>query len=385
MRGASAGPHATERGGVARQAAEPGRAGRGNGESPLLEVRDLKTYFYTEEGVVPAVDGVSFQLMRGATLGILGESGCGKSVTSLSIMRLIPQPPGRIAGGQILFEGEDLLKKREAEMRKIRGNEIAMIFQEPMTSLNPVFTVGDQIMEAIILHQKVNKREARRRAIEMLRLVGIPSPERRVDDYPHQMSGGMRQRVMIAMALSCNPKLLIADEPTTALDVTIQAQILDLMRRLQQELGTAIMLITHNMGVIAELVEDVVVMYAGKVVESASVLSIFKEPKHPYTVGLLESVPKLHENRERLRAIEGVVPSPYNMPTGCRFHPRCEFAREICQRLEPPPMEVAPGHMTACWRYTDFEPVAPPPAGELVRLAGSAPAGTGAAGAAGKR
>ncbi|MEW6045556.1 MAG: ABC transporter ATP-binding protein [Bacillota bacterium] len=345
-----------------------------------MDVRNLKTYFYTEDGVVPAVDGVSFGLERGGTLGILGESGCGKSVTSLSIMRLVPQPPGRIVDGQIVFEGEDLLRKKEAEMRRIRGNEIAMIFQEPMTSLNPVFTVGNQIMEAIILHQKVSKAEARRRAIEMLKLVGIPSPEKRIDDYPHQMSGGMRQRVMIAMALSCNPKLLIADEPTTALDVTIQAQILDLMRRLQRELGTAIMLITHNMGVIAELVDHVVVMYAGKIVESADVRSIFTRPRHPYTVGLLESVPKLHESRERLKAIEGVVPSPYNMPTGCRFHPRCELARDICKRLEPPVMELSPGHRAACWQYTNFEPIAAPAPGEVVKLWGSAPAG-GAQGA----
>ncbi|MBE3598468.1 MAG: ABC transporter ATP-binding protein [Limnochordaceae bacterium] len=344
-------------------------AGGRNGRDLLLDVRNLKTYFYTEDGVVPAVDGVSFSLRKGGTLGVLGESGCGKSVTSLSIMRLVPNPPGRIVGGQILFEGQDLLQKRESEMRRIRGNEIAMIFQEPMTSLNPVFTVGNQIMEAIILHQKVSKAEARRRAIEMLRLVGIPSPEKRIDDYPHQMSGGMRQRVMIAMALSCNPKLLIADEPTTALDVTIQAQILDLMRRLQQELGTAIMLITHNMGVIAELVEHVVVMYAGKIVESADVRSIFTRPRHPYTVGLLESVPKLHETRDRLKAIEGVVPSPYNMPKGCRFHPRCELARDICKRLEPPPMEVSPeGHQVACWQYTNFEPVPPPPEGQALKL-----------------
>ncbi|HEY8498663.1 MAG TPA: ABC transporter ATP-binding protein, partial [Limnochordales bacterium] len=339
-----------------------------NGQTPLLEVRNLKTYFFTEDGVMPAVDGVSFSLRRGGTLGLLGESGCGKSVTSLSIMRLVPQPPGRIVGGEVLFEGEDLLRKKESEMRRIRGKEIAMIFQEPMTSLNPVFTVGNQIMEAIMLHQKVSKAEARRQAIEMLRLVGIPSPERRVDDYPHQMSGGMRQRVMIAMALSCNPKLLIADEPTTALDVTIQAQILDLMRDLQRRLGTAVMLITHNMGVIAELVEHVVVMYAGKVVESADVRSIFAMPRHPYTVGLLESVPKIHETRERLKAIEGVVPSPYDMPTGCRFHPRCELARDICRRLEPPMMQVGPTQQVACWQYTNFEPVEAPPPGQVVPL-----------------
>ncbi|BAS27354.1 ABC transporter ATP-binding protein [Limnochorda pilosa] len=323
----------------------------------LLELRNLKTYFFTEDGTVPAVDGVSFELKRGGSLGVVGESGCGKSVTALSIMRLIPQPPGKIVGGQILFNGEDLAKKKESEMRRIRGNEISMIFQEPMTSLNPVFTVGDQIMEAIILHQKLNKREARERAIEMLKLVGIPDPDRRVDEYPHQMSGGMRQRVMIAMALSCNPKLLIADEPTTALDVTIQAQILDLMRRLRSEVGAAIILITHDLGVVAELVDDVVVMYAGKVVEKTDVRSIYATPQHPYTEGLLESIPKLHEERERLQTIEGVVPSPYSMPSGCRFHPRCPLARDICKVEEPPLLEVEQGHWAACWKHTDFEPM----------------------------
>ncbi len=361
-------------------AASADAAARANGQAPLLDVRNLKTYFFTEDGVMPAVDGVTFSLRRGGTLGILGESGCGKSVTSLSIMRLVPQPPGRIVGGEVIFEGEDLLRKKESEMRRIRGKEIAMIFQEPMTSLNPVFTVGNQIMEAIMLHQRVSKAEARRQAIEMLRLVGIPSPERRVDDYPHQMSGGMRQRVMIAMALSCNPKLLIADEPTTALDVTIQAQILDLMRDLQRRLGTAVMLITHNMGVIAELVEHVVVMYAGKIVESADVRSIFAMPRHPYTVGLLESVPKLHETRQRLKAIEGVVPSPYNMPKGCRFHPRCELAREICKQLEPPMMQVGPTQRVACWQYTNFEPVEMPAPGEAVPLWKAAAPGAGTAG-----
>ncbi|MFS8583021.1 MAG: ABC transporter ATP-binding protein, partial [Limnochordales bacterium] len=255
--------------------------------APLLSVRGLKTYFQSEDGLVPAVDGISFDLERGGALGIVGESGSGKSVTSLSIMRLIPSPPGKIVAGEILFEGEDLLKKSEAEMRKIRGNDISMIFQEPMTSLNPVFTVGDQIMEAIMLHQRLDKKAAREKAIEMLKLVGIPEPQRRVDEYPHQLSGGMRQRVMIAMALSCNPKLLIADEPTTALDVTIQAQILDLMRKLREELGTAIILITHDLGVIAEMVEEVIVMYAGQIVERTDVRSLFRSPKHPYTEGLL--------------------------------------------------------------------------------------------------
>ncbi|HEY8486752.1 MAG TPA: ABC transporter ATP-binding protein [Limnochordales bacterium] len=351
-----------------------GQAGPGD---VLLDVRDLRTYFFTDEGVLKAVDGVSFQVLRGSTLGILGESGCGKSVTSLSILRLIPQPPGRIVGGQILFEGRDLLRLREPEMRRIRGNEIAMIFQEPMTSLNPVFTVGDQIMEAIVLHQRVSRSEARRRAIEMLRLVGIPSPERRVDDYPHQMSGGMRQRVMIAMALACHPKLLIADEPTTALDVTIQAQILDLMARLQQELGTAIMLITHNMGVIAEMARHVVVMYAGKVVEATDVVSLFRRPRHPYTVALLESMPRLDQRRERLKAIEGSVPPLHRMPSGCRFHPRCEFAREICRQLEPPPLPVAPGHVAACWQVTDYQPVTPGPSAQQVAVAAGEPSGDG--------
>ncbi|MBC7081923.1 MAG: ABC transporter ATP-binding protein [Firmicutes bacterium] len=320
----------------------------------LLEVRDLKTYFYTEDGVVPAVDGVSFSVEKGETIGIVGESGCGKSVTSLSVMRLIPNPPGKIIGGEIIFEGENILEKSEAEMRHIRGNEISMIFQEPMTSLNPVFTIGDQIMEAIMLHQKVGKREARKKTIEMLKLVGIPSAEKRVDEYPHQMSGGMRQRVMIAMALSCNPKLLIADEPTTALDVTIQAQILDLMLKLKEDLGTAIMLITHDLGVIAETVNKVVVMYAGKIVESADVVSIFKKPEHPYTLGLLGSIPKVNEDRERLQVIEGVVPNPFDMPTGCRFHPRCSFVRDICKEEEPELVDVEDGHQVRCWKFLDY-------------------------------
>jgi len=325
--------------------------------APLLSVRNLRVGFQTEDGLVLAVDGISFDLERGATLGIVGESGCGKSVTSLSIMRLIPSPPGKILGGQILFEGEDLLKKSQAEMRRIRGNEISMIFQEPMTSLNPVFTIGDQIMEAIMLHQKLDKKAAREKAIEMLRLVGIPSPEKRVDEYPHQLSGGMRQRVMIAMALSCNPKLLIADEPTTALDVTIQAQILDLMRKLQDELGTAIILITHDLGVVAEMVDEVIVMYAGKIVERTDVRSLFRDPKHPYTEGLLGSLPRLHADQERLQTIEGVVPSPFNMPKGCRFHPRCRYAQPICQLYEPPLMDVGGGHLAACFKHTDFQVV----------------------------
>lgn len=320
----------------------------------LLRVSNLRACFYTEDGVVPAVDGVSFSVDKGETIGIVGESGCGKSVTALSIMRLIPNPPGKIIEGDIVFEGENILEKSESAMRHIRGNYISMIFQEPMTSLNPVFTIGDQISEAIVLHQKVGKREARKKTIEMLELVGIPSAERRVDEYPHQMSGGMRQRVMIAMALSCNPKLLIADEPTTALDVTIQAQILDLMLKLKQDLGTAIMLITHDLGVIAETVNKVVVMYAGKIVESADVVSIFNRPEHPYTLGLLGSIPKVNEDRERLQVIDGVVPNPFDLPAGCRFHPRCSFVRDICREEEPGLVDVEDGHQVRCWKFLDY-------------------------------
>jgi oligopeptide transport system ATP-binding protein len=317
----------------------------------LVKVDDLKTYFYTEDGMVPAVDGATFHIDRGETLGVVGESGCGKSVTALSIMRLIPDPPGKILeGSSILFEGEELLKKRESDMRKIRGNDISMIFQEPMTSLNPVYTVGDQIMEAIILHQGLSEREARARAIEMLKLVGISDPGQRVDEYPHQMSGGMRQRVMIAMALSCNPKMLIADEPSTALDVTIQAQILELMKELKQELGMAIMLITHDLGVIAEMAERVVVMYAGKIVEEASVFDLFGDPQHPYTEGLLNSIPRLDRAGGRLHVIEGVVPNPLNMPVGCYFNPRCPYAMDIC-RSEQPRLVETDGHRVACWLH----------------------------------
>ncbi len=318
---------------------------------PLLEIRNLKTCFYTEDGVVPAIENVSFSLDKGETIGIVGESGSGKSVTALSVMRLIPNPPGRIECGEIIFEGENLLEKRMDQMRGIRGNDIAMIFQEPMTSLNPVLTVGDQIMEAIVLHQKLSKQDAKDKAIHMLRLVGIPSPERRVNDYPHQMSGGMRQRVMIAMALSCNPKLLIADEPTTALDVTVQAQILELMMALKDDLGTSVMLITHDLGVIAETADKVVVMYAGNVVEKAGVRELFREPAHPYTMGLLGSIPKLNEDSKRLQSIEGVVPSPFNMPKGCRFSPRCGHAMDICREREPVFAKIADGHHVSCWKY----------------------------------
>lgn len=318
---------------------------------PLLEIRNLKTCFYTEDGVVPAIENVSFSLDKGETIGIVGESGSGKSVTALSVMRLIPNPPGRIECGEIIFEGENLLEKRMDQMRGIRGNDIAMIFQEPMTSLNPVLTVGDRIMEAILLHQKLSKQDAKDKAVHMLRLVGIPSPERRVNDYPHQMSGGMRQRVMIAMALSCNPKLLIADEPTTALDVTVQAQILELMMALKDDLGTSVMLITHDLGVIAETADKVVVMYAGNVVEKAGVRELFREPAHPYTMGLLGSIPKLNEDSKRLQSIEGVVPSPFNMPKGCRFSPRCGHAMDICREREPVFAKIADGHHVSCWKY----------------------------------
>ena len=290
----------------------------------LLEVKNLKTYFYTDEGVVKSVDDVSFDVEKGKTLGIVGESGCGKSITSLSIMQLVETPPGKIVGGEIIYQGENLLEKNKDQMRKIRGGEIAMIFQEPMTSLNPVFTVGKQIMEALRLHTDLDKEKAKERAIEMLKLVKIPLPEKRFNEYPHQLSGGMRQRVMIAMALSCNPKLLICDEPTTALDVTIQAQILDLINELKEKLGTSVMMITHDLGVIAEVADDVMVMYAGKVVEYGSADDIFESPKHPYTSGLMNCIPKLtDEDHTRLDVIKGMVPSFDQMPKGCAFCPRC--------------------------------------------------------------
>ncbi len=315
----------------------------------LLEVRELRTHFKVDGREVAAVDGVSFGVDAGRTLGIVGESGCGKSVTSLSIMGLVPRP-GRIAGGEILFDGVDLLKQPESALRELRGNRISMIFQEPMTSLNPAFTVGEQIVEVLVRHRPVTRAEAKARAIEMLRQVRIPSPERRFDEHPHRLSGGMRQRVMIAMALACGPKVLIADEPTTALDVTIQAQILDLMRTLRRETGTAIILITHDLGVIAEVADDVVVMYAGRIVERAPVDRLFAEPQHPYTIGLLGSIPRLHVGHARLAVIEGQVPSPESPVSGCRFHPRCPFAIDRCRREDPPPVELAPGHVAACWR-----------------------------------
>jgi len=307
----------------------------------ILEVKDLQTSFFTERGEVKAVDHVNFDLYKGKTVGIVGESGCGKSVTSLSIMRLIPSPPGKIVGGEILYKGQNLLNFGMDQMRKIRGNEISMIFQEPMTSLNPVFTIGNQLIEAIRLHQDLSKGDAINKAVEMLKLVGIPAPDKRIKDYPHQLSGGMRQRVMIAMALSCNPQILIADEPTTALDVTIQAQILDLLRDLQQKVGMAIMLITHDLGVVAEMAHEVVVMYAGKVVERAPVKELFASPKHPYTQGLLNSIPVLDRDptgkmkKTRLEPIPGIVPNLLDLPPGCRFQERCKYVTSECKGIEP--------------------------------------------------
>ncbi|MYB40887.1 MAG: ABC transporter ATP-binding protein [Chloroflexi bacterium] len=317
----------------------------------LLEINNLRTYFYTEEGVVRAVDGVSWDLEEGETLGLVGESGCGKSVSALSILRLIPRPPGRIVDGEIIFEGEDLLDVSDAEMRSIRGNRIAMIFQEPMTSLNPVLTIGNQLTEAITLHLGLEKSDSRARAVELLELVGIPEAANRLDDYPHQFSGGMRQRVMIAMALSCNPKLLLADEPTTALDVTIQAQILELMAQLSKDLGTAVVIITHNLGVVSRYADRVNVMYAGKIVESGSTMDIFKDPRHPYTVGLMNSVPRLDETEHvRLDAIEGQPPLLIDPIPGCPFEPRCDWAIDKCVTDHPPLELKKEQHWSACWR-----------------------------------
>lgn len=320
----------------------------------VLEVKNLRTSFFVEGGEVKAVDDVSFDLKRGETLGIVGESGCGKSVTSLSIMRLISQPPGKIIGGEINYLGKNLLGLSPDEMRKVRGNEISMIFQEPMTALNPVFTIGNQICEAIRLHQKLPEKEALDKAVEMLKLVGIPAPERRVNEYPHQLSGGMRQRVMIAMALSCNPEVLIADEPTTALDVTIQAQILDLLKELQEKFGMAILLITHDLGVIAESAQKVLVMYAGKVVEQGDVKAIFKNPRHPYTRGLLESLPSLGRGKDRLNTIPGIVPDLLHLPPGCRFQDRCKYVGEKCYVVEPGVRKIESAQEIRCYR--DLEP-----------------------------
>ncbi len=322
---------------------------------PLFEVKNLKVYFNSDSGVSRAVDGISFVVEAGKTLGIVGESGCGKSVSCLGILRLIQTPPGEIVDGEVLYNGIDLLHLDDSKMRSIRGNEIAMIFQEPMTSLNPVFTCGDQVMEAIILHQNVSRTEAHAKALEMFKLVGINDPEQRLYQYPHSLSGGLRQRVMIAMALACSPNLLICDEPTTALDVTIQAQILALLQELQNRLGMAIIMITHDLGVIAEVADRVAVMYAGKIVEMGDVGDIYHKPQHPYTVGLQAAIPHIGARRERLNQIDGTVPSPLNFPIGCRFNPRCPLADEKCRNDEPP-LTWINGHQVACWKAGTFDP-----------------------------
>ncbi len=321
--------------------------------STILEVKNLRTYFETVRGTVRAVDGVDFALNEGDTLGIVGESGCGKTVLALSIMRLVPVPPGRIVSGNVVFEGTDLLQLSEPEMRKVRGKRISMIFQEPMTSLNPVFRVGDQIAEAVQLHMGLSKKDALDHAVRMLQLVGMPSPRERILDYPHQMSGGMRQRVMIAMALSCNPRLMLADEPTTALDVTIQAQILDLINRLKGEIGTSVLLITHDLGVIAEAAQFAAVMYAGQIVEYGSVGELFSRPLHPYTVGLMNSIPRIGESskNKHLRTIAGMVPSLYELPAGCSFRDRCSDFSDICAEKKPELIEQGPGHWVRCFKY----------------------------------
>ena len=321
--------------------------------NPLLEVRNLKTYFDVRGGILKAVDDVSLTINAGETLGLVGESACGKSVTASSIMRLVPIPPGRIAGGETLFEGTNILRLPASEMRKVRGDKISMIFQEPMTSLNPVFTVGDQVAEVISLHKKISQREIRDRVIEAFRLVRIPAPETRVNDYPHQMSGGMRQRVMIAMALACRPRLMIADEPTTALDVTIQAQILDLMNNLKEETGASILFITHDLGVIAEMAQRVAVMYAGKIMEAADAETLFGDPQHPYTVGLMSSIPVLGigKKQRRLSTIPGVVPSLFRLPEGCLYNDRCSEPKKVCGHSEPPLIDLRNGHIVRCHKY----------------------------------
>jgi peptide/nickel transport system ATP-binding protein/oligopeptide transport system ATP-binding protein len=322
-------------------------------DNPLLDVRSLSTHFFTEDGVVRAVENASFEIYPGEILSLVGESGCGKSVTGLSILKLIPTPPGRIVNGEILFDGRNLLQLEEKEMERVRGNDISMIFQEPMTSLNPVFTIGDQIMEAITLHQGVDRTEARKRTIEMLDRVQIPSPETRIDAYPHQLSGGMRQRAMIAMALSCQPKLLIADEPTTALDVTIQAQVLRLLREIQREMGMAVMLITHDLGVVSEIADRVAVMYAGRIFEYGPIEAIFSEMRNPYTKGLMNSIPSLIERKKRLDTIPGQVPNPMDLPIGCKFHPRCYLMIEDCKKEEPPLFQVNGDHYSRCIRWKE--------------------------------
>jgi peptide/nickel transport system ATP-binding protein/oligopeptide transport system ATP-binding protein len=321
--------------------------------NPLLQIRSLSTHFFTEEGVVRAVENVDLEIHPGEILSLVGESGCGKSVTGLSILRLIPSPPGRIVSGEILFDGRNLLQLEETEMEKVRGNDISMIFQEPMTSLNPVFTIGDQIMEAILLHQGLNKGEARKRAIEMLDRVKIPDPEVKIDAYPHQLSGGMRQRAMIAMALSCQPKLLIADEPTTALDVTIQAQVLELLKEIQREMGMSVMLITHDLGVVSEIADRVAVMYAGRIFEYGTIEAIFGQVRNPYTRGLMNSIPLLEEKKKRLNAIPGQVPDPMDLPVGCKFNPRCYLMIEECKKGEIPLFQVDGDHFSRCIRWKD--------------------------------
>jgi oligopeptide/dipeptide ABC transporter ATP-binding protein len=330
---------------VSRTPASPAETGN------LLEVNDLRTEFHVMDGTVRAVDGISFAIKRGQTLGVVGESGCGKSVTALTIMRLLDMPPAKVSSGEVLFEGRDLLQLSPSDMRAVRGKEIAMIFQEPMTSLNPVYTVGNQIAEAVILHQGLSKKAGWEKAVDSLRAVGINHPERRVKQYPHELSGGMRQRVMIAMALSCDPKLLIADEPTTALDVTIQAQILELIRKIQDDTGTALMLITHDLGVVAETVRDVVVMYAGRIVEQGTVADVLLSPKHPYTEGLIGSIPSRGMRGQRLNVIRGTVPNPFRMPPGCNFAPRCPYRFEPCADLDPRIEEANPPDV-ACWLWT---------------------------------
>lgn len=324
-----------------------------NNNNSLLNVCELRTYFHTTKGIAKAVDGVSFSVKKGETLGIIGESGCGKSVTALSILRLISQPPGKIESGNIFFQKRDILSLPIEKMRKIRGKEISMVFQDPMTSLNPVFKIGNQIAEMINLHQGFSWRESFKKAVGIMNLVGIPSAEKRAFDYPHQMSGGMRQRVMIAMALSCKPKLLIADEPTTALDVTIQAQILDLMLKLKNDTGASIILITHDMGVIAETVQNVAVMYAGKIMEHATVTELFRNPSHPYTQSLLKSIPSIDkiDRKYKLKVIPGVVPNLINLPLGCKYSNRCDKSFQKCQKKEPPLVEVAPNHKCRCWQF----------------------------------
>lgn len=332
-----------------------------NERKPVLDVRDLKTYFRTDAGVVKAVDGVSFSVHKGETLGIVGESGCGKSVTNLSVMRLIPSPPGKIVGGEVFFDDQDILKLSEAEMRNIRGDKISMIFQDPMTSLNPFLKISTQMIETIRLHdKKISKEEALKRSIDMLGKVGIPSPEKRIHSYPHQFSGGMRQRVMIAMALSCNAQVLIADEPTTALDVTIQAQILELIAKLSKEFGTAVIIVTHDLGVVAGMCDKVCVMYAGRVVEKSNTVDLYAKPSHPYTEGLIKSVPRMDTKSkdERLFSIEGQPPNVIDLPPCCPFHPRCHRDMEVCHKAYPPTSDLGNGHEVSCWLYNDEETIA---------------------------